>query len=253
MTRVAAVRAVADSRVSGLITATATCPAGQVMLGGGYALSGSANLQSAAILDDYPASVNAWTVTLTNADDDGPLTLTVYADCLLRRLSVTTHMVVTTPTDPNGGPLHTFVTHCPVGAMVTGGGSRDWGFNESPTRDGWQATYIPGSENPPPTATVFAVCASGALQPGVIVSASQAVTIGASASLSVACPADELLVGGGYYYDGLPSDAYVDEPSSDFSSWQVELADQDAQGQGIAGTLTASAVCVRITSASAGR
>jgi hypothetical protein len=245
------VRTVADSGASGLITATASCPDGQALLGGGYALSGSVNVQRAAVLDNYPASVNSWTVTVSNADDSGPLTLTVYADCLLIRLAVTTQIVVTTPAAPNDGSLHTFVTHCPVGTTVTGGGSRDWGFNESPTRDGWQATYIPGSENPPPTATVFALCASGALQPGLIASTSRAVAVGDNATLSIACPADELLVGGGYYYDGLPSDAYVDEPSSDFASWRVALADLDAQGQGSAGTLTSSAVCVRIASPSA--
>jgi hypothetical protein len=79
---------------------------------------------------------------------------------------------------------------------------------------------------------------------------SQAVAVGGSATLSVACPAGELLVRGGYRYDGLPSDAYVDEPASDFASWQVELADQGIAGeQGSAGTLTARAVCVQIASA----
>jgi hypothetical protein len=222
-----------------------------VLLGGGYALSSGRNVQRAAVIENYPASVNAWTVTVTNGTDGGPLTLTVYADCLLARFSVTTQMIVTTPTVPNDESLHTFVAHCPVGATVTGGGYRDGGFSGSPTESGWQATYIPRGENPPPTVSVFALCASGALQPGVIAVTAQAVAVGGRTTLSMACPAGVLLVGGGYRYDSLPSDAYVDAPASDFASWHVELADQGiAGGLGRAGTLTASAVCVRIASPS---
>jgi len=81
---------------------------------------------------------------------------------------------------------------------------------------------------------------------------SQAVAIGGRANLSVACPAGELLVGGGELYDGTPSGAYVDEPASDFASWHVALTDQGLGGLGNAGIVIDSAVCVRIASASAG-
>jgi hypothetical protein len=251
MTRASSVRAVADSSVSGPISATATCPDGHVMLSGGYALSDGLNVQRAAVFEDYPASENTWTATAANPDVSGPLTLTVYADCLLACFAVTTQVVVTTPTVPNGGSLSTFVARCPVGTTVTGGGSRDDGLNGSPSGNGWQATCIPRGENPPPTVSVFALCASGSLQPGVIAESSQTVAVGGSATLSIACPTGEVLVGGGFRYYGLPSDASVDEPANDFASWQVTLADLNAEGQGSAGTLTASAVCVLIASASA--
>jgi hypothetical protein len=223
------------------------------VLGGGYALSGGVNVQRAAVSEDFPPSVNAWTVTANNATSGGPLTLTVYADCLLADGSVTTRMIVTTPTVPNDAALHTFVAHCPQGTTVTGGGYRDGGFNGSPTEDGWQVTYIPRSENPPPTVRVMAVCASQPLQPGSMATATQAVTVGGRATLGIACPAGELLVGGGYRYDGSPATAYVNAPASDFASWQVALADQGiAGGAGFPGTLTARAVCLRTAPTGAG-
>jgi hypothetical protein len=77
MTRVAAVRAVAESGTSGPVTATAACPDGQVMLGGGYARAGDVRVQRAAVIEDYPSSARARTVTAINATAGGPLTLTV--------------------------------------------------------------------------------------------------------------------------------------------------------------------------------
>jgi hypothetical protein len=249
MTRVPAVRAVADSGTSGPISATARCPGGQVMLGGSYALSSTASVQRAAVPEDYPSSASAWTVTVINADVGGPLTLTVYADCLHAQFSVTTQLIVMAPTVPNDASLHTFVAHCPMGTTVTGGGYRDAGYGGSPTGDGWQTTYIPRGENPPATVRIFALCASHNLQPGVIATDTQAVAVGGTATVSIVCPAGGLLVGGGYRYDGTPSFAFVDAPVSDFASWQVQLADQGiAGGLGRPGTLAASAVCVRIAS-----
>jgi hypothetical protein len=217
------------------------------MLGGGYALSSGVNVERAAVIENYPASVDAWTVTVSNASDGGPLTLTAYADCLLSQFPVTTQIVVTTLTVPNDESLHTFGAACPVGTTATGGGYRDGGFSGGPTEHGWQATFIPRGENPPPSVRVFAICARHNLQVGSIAVTSHAIEAGGSATLIVACSSGELLVGGGYSYNGLPANAYVDEPASDFAAWQVELADQGiAGGQGSGGILTASAVCVRI-------
>jgi hypothetical protein len=249
MRRVPAIRAVADSGTSGPISATARCPGGQVLLGGSYALSSGVSVQRAAVVEDYPSSASAWTVTVINDSVGGPLTLTVYADCLHAQFSMTTQMIVNAPTVPNDGSLHTFIAHCPVGTTITGGGYRDAGSSGSPAGDGWQATYIPRSENPPAKVRIFALCASHNLQPGLIATATQSVAVGETATVSIACPIGELLVGGGYSYDGTPSFAFVDEPDSDFASWQVQLADQGiAGGLGFPGTLTASAVCVRIAS-----
>jgi hypothetical protein len=158
-------------------------------------------------------------------------------------------LIATTQTVPNDAALHTLAAHCPAGTTVTGGGYRDAGYSGGPTADGWQATYIPRGENPPATARLYALCASHNLQPGEIASATQAVAVGGTATLSVAFPGGELLVGGGYSYDGTPSFAFTNAPSSDFASWQVQLTDQGiAGGLGFAGTLKASALCVRIAS-----
>jgi hypothetical protein len=250
---VSSARTVADSGTSSPVTVTATCPSGHVVLGGGYALSGGVNVERAAVIEDFPTSVTTWTVTANGATGGGPLTLTVYAGCLLEGGPVTTQMIVSTPTVPNDGSLHTFVAPCPVGTTVTGGGYRDGGFNGSPTEDGWQVTYIPRGENPPPTVRVFAICASQQVHVGVIATATQAVAVGGRATLAIACPAGELLVGGGYRYDGAPSTAYVNEPASDFASWQVEILDQGIAGAaGYPGTLTANAVCVWTAPPSAG-
>lgn len=241
------VQSVPDSGASGNVTATATCPSGQVMLSGGYALSGGMQVQRASVLEDYPASVSAWTVTVVNAAIGGALTLTVYADCLQANFAVTTQLVVNPQTVPNDQSLHTFVAQCPVGTVVTGGGYRDTGFGGSPTGNGWQATFVPLGENPPANARTFALCASSPLRPALIATTTQSVAVGGAAPVSIACPAGRLLVGGGYSYNGLPSFAFVDRPASDFASWQIQFQDQGlGGGPGEPGTLTASAACAQV-------
>lgn len=243
--RVPAVRTVPDGSASGPISATAMCPSGQVLLGGGYALASGASAERAAVFEDYPSSASAWKVTVSNASVGGPLTLTVYADCLQARFSVTTQLIVSTQTVPNDGGLRTVVAHCPANTTVTGGGYRDAGYSGGPAGNGWQATYIPRGENPPATVRVFALCASHNLQSALIATATQPVAVGGTAAASIACPSGGMLVGGGYSYDGTPSFAFVDAPDSAFGSWQVQLADQGIAGAlGSPGTLRASAVCV---------
>ncbi len=247
MTAVTVVQSVANSGASGPVTATASCPSGQVMLSGGYALTGGANVQPAAVQEDYPASTSAWTVTVLNTTVGGSLTLTVYADCPHANFAVTTQIVANPQTVPNDASLHTLSAMCPAGTSVTGGGYRDSGFGSGPTGNGWQATYIPRGENPPATARLYAVCASSALQAAAPATTTQPVAQGATGSATVACPAGQLQVGGGYGYSGTPSFAYTDAPTSGFAGWQIQLADQGIPGgPGGAGTLTASAVCMHI-------
>jgi hypothetical protein len=60
-------------------TVTATCGAGDVVLGGGHILSGSVNL---AAQSSYPSSSTVWSVTGVETDNvGGNWTVTAYAIC----------------------------------------------------------------------------------------------------------------------------------------------------------------------------
>jgi hypothetical protein len=59
----------------GPYTATASCPAGQPLLGDGFDEHGTTNAQQAGTLASYPTSASTWTLTGTNAAVGGPLCL----------------------------------------------------------------------------------------------------------------------------------------------------------------------------------
>ena len=48
------------------VTSTASCPAGTVLLGGGFTLSGSVSQLTVTVLESRPADTTTWTATATN-------------------------------------------------------------------------------------------------------------------------------------------------------------------------------------------
>ncbi len=59
---------------------TATCPAGKVVLGGGFAVSGL--IDAGLLAQNGPSSTTAWTVTMAELDPGSPSwTLTATAIC----------------------------------------------------------------------------------------------------------------------------------------------------------------------------
>jgi hypothetical protein len=70
------------------VTATATCPAGKVLLGGGAQVSTtSTNKDRAQLVSSYPSATDTWTavavVTNSNLGAGQTLTVTAYALCSL--------------------------------------------------------------------------------------------------------------------------------------------------------------------------
>jgi hypothetical protein len=71
-----------------LVTATATCPAGKVVLGGGATITTTAAQKDRAVLvTSYPSATNIWTAIGVVADANlGPnqtMTVTAYVLCSL--------------------------------------------------------------------------------------------------------------------------------------------------------------------------
>jgi hypothetical protein len=84
----AAVTSAANAPRNTLVTATATCPAGKVLLGGGAQVTTtSANADRAVLVSSYPSSATVWTaVAVVNQGALGvgrTMTVQAYALCNL--------------------------------------------------------------------------------------------------------------------------------------------------------------------------
>jgi hypothetical protein len=71
-----------------LVTATATCPAGTVLLGGGASVTTTqAQKERAQLVSSYPSSTTTWTaigvVAIGNLNGGNTMTVTAYALCSL--------------------------------------------------------------------------------------------------------------------------------------------------------------------------
>lgn len=233
LTQVSTVKQVADS-AQGPFSASAKCPSNTVMVSGGYSITGGTNAQQADVLDSYPASSASWSVTGLNASVGGPLTLTVFADCLKASFPVTTSLVA-------AGPASGTVSNsCPAGSVVTGGGYQGSGHFSSfaPSGNGWKATLFSG------TTKVYAVCATGGLNAGSSPSATGAVASSGSGSATVACPAGSLLVGGGFSATP-PAVVFGSRGNSTLTQWQVEASDRSFGSMSNL-SVTARAWCVSL-------
>ena len=78
----------ANAAVAGtIVTATATCPAGKVMLGGGGRIdvSGGALIQSTQLVESYPSGAATWSakgvVDTTLVGGGAKMTVTAYVVC----------------------------------------------------------------------------------------------------------------------------------------------------------------------------
>jgi hypothetical protein len=236
----------------GVVTASATCPSGQQLIGGGFtaAPNGTALV---AVTDNYPSSPNTWKVSAQVGEQASPGEVIALAYCFttpnvqLGLTTVTGNTVAPPPTSPlsPGGVQISFsapgTAVCPAGSVLTGGGYSARGLDpttaetynsyistEGPSSDstgrpnGWQTTltYI---NTVAPTATAFAICARSYFTQGTIVTANASAVLRVQTG-DVHCPPNTFTTGGGYTVQQsipipLPYTVY-----SSFSSTQPEPA-----------------------------
>lgn len=185
------------------ISATAICPAGTTLVGGGYRLQPSSNTQLIFVRASYPSVANAWTVIESNPQSGGEVTLTASAMCLTASVPVTASIASAAV----GSGAAAGTATCPTGTSLTGGGfmQERSGANvvniSAPTSagNGWRVSSI--SEIPSPL-TVYAMCASAtpALTPAAITTTTAAIPINREGTAAAGCQTGQLLIGGGYTF-----------------------------------------------------
>jgi hypothetical protein len=223
--------------------ADATCPAGELVLGGGYTVSGSAT--DWRIYLDAPINNSTWTVEPINFDAN-PLTFTSYAICAMdgpgsTAIShYTTNIVdanVTVATNETGEADAT----CPTGQLRTGGGydvynvSPNWSiYSNAPLgTDTWNVEI----DNEVPLTTTFdsfAVCLAKVdstpitkLTVSTVDTAGTAPASGTQA-IDVSCGPNSLMTGGGHVIDSV-GQTWSIQKSAPISAndWRVKATDTD--------------------------
>ena len=243
-----------DGSVSGGVTTTASCPANEALLSGGYSVQASGQARALANILSYPSAGATWTANVTLLPGDGgapthlPVALTVYAYCLKANFPANTQIIQYSVTPADDGNLHAFSASCPAGAALTGGGASGAVVGVgTPANGAWQGQAFSslGSGTSAP-AVVYAVCANN-LASGAQPSATQQAANGAtSADAATSCPAGQLLVGGAGTSDG-PLNTYSSTLSSDGRQWQVKSMLGGAAGPAALDE-TSVGVCVSIPS-----
>jgi hypothetical protein len=181
----------------GFESLSAACPKGTIVTGGGFSVSDPVLRVFKSIMNN-----NGWMAEAAN-DSGQAQTLTVTAVCL-SLASAATQQVSANFAKGDNDPA---AFSCPVGTVVTGGGfshritySYRGSFfiaTNSRAGNGWRfGVRIPGQQ----TAgfTIFAVCLSGGSAAPDDVSASTSVAPNEEGFVEAACPAGEVLTGGGW-------------------------------------------------------
>jgi hypothetical protein len=223
--------------------ADATCPAGELLTGGGYTITGSAT--NWRIYLDAPINTSTWTVEPINFDAN-PLTFTSYAVCAMdapgstAASHYTTNIVdanVNVPASQTGEADAT----CPAGQLMTGGGydvynvSPNWSiYLNAPTNT---STWTAEIDNEVPLTTTFdsyAMCLAKKngnpitkLAVSTVSTAGTAPANGTQAA-DVSCPANSLMTGGGAVIDSIGQDWSIQKSAPIAANdWRVKATDTD--------------------------
>jgi hypothetical protein len=190
-------------------SATATCPAGTVVTGGGFSTGLSVWVYTQL------KSGNGWIVYAKN-NAAANRTLTTYAICLTYPSASTTQVGLTVTA--SAGHSASGTATCPAGSIVTGGGYTG-------KIDGTLRTYsvMPSGNSFVVAATnssggdivfgVYAVCLSGTTLTTTFAQGNATVPGSGNGYAEVACPAGRVITGGGFgmavdltlYFNGVMS------------------------------------------------
>ncbi|MBM3151581.1 MAG: hypothetical protein FJZ96_05150 [Chloroflexi bacterium] len=218
-------------------SATAVCPSGSVIVGGGFAAGNNMVIYTHSRSSDG----NGWTAYAKNFAGASGL-LNSYAICLWN-VSGTTSQVFTQVSVPAGGVKQALAT-CPAGSVVTGGGYASSAdnlqvYNSSKSGNGWQA-YAENLSGSSQLFNAYAICltATGAVTDHEYVQ----ITVPGSSSdgKDIACPSGSLVTGGGF---ALGDNLVIYNSSmkpTDVTKWNAYARNTGAGGQ----LLNIYAVCL---------
>lgn len=208
------------------ITQSASCRAGEQLVGGGFSTSDV--FESAVFaLEDYPSAPNTWTVTASSISH---FTLAAEAYCVPAAPVLAMRSVSATISGAGS-------VACPAGTVLLGGGFSGGtkpADASRPTQNGWYAA-VDGAG-----AQVYALCAGQRASAGSLATATFNSHSSSNGQQPVGqharCGAGEAATGGGFSGGGLVIGSQRDAPEG--AGWVVE--------GGGDGAITIYAVCIHI-------
>jgi hypothetical protein len=224
--------------------AEATCGSGELLVGGGYVISGTSTDWQVYV--DAPLNGTTWLVEPVNFGT-APLDFSAYAICALsvpgkKGVSAYTTQVVATTVNVPANETGEADATCPAGDLLTGGGyqvanvSSNWSIylNAPTSSDTWTAEI----DNEVPVTTTydsFAVCLAKQNAKPVTalttstVSTAATVPANSSQTADVSCGAHQLMTGGGHVMDSIGQDWLIAASAPVASNeWQVQAVDLDS-------------------------
>lgn len=194
--------------------ATANCPSGSIVVGGGFAAN------AGLIVYNSSKEGNGWRAYGSNTAASAGL-VNAYAICL-HTSTGSTSQVLSQVTVTAGGIGHA-VANCPSGSVPTGGG---WAgndrlniYNSNNTGSGWEV-YAKSKSGSSELLNAYAICLSGTSSS--VEQKGKQISIGANQSdgSSIGCPSGTYVTDGGFAMNG---DAFIYNTSmtSDGKGWQT--------------------------------
>jgi hypothetical protein len=225
-------------------TLTATCPAGDVVVGGGYQTN-DATLVS--VLQSQPSGDGAWEIQVQNANTNSTAPAAVTAVCVAGPLPGYSQQPASTMALP-GQQGASVAASCPTGTEVVGGGfSNPFAVAEvsslpevnSTIENTTWTSVVNNNYDGGSTIAVTAICASTSLS-----GYSEPVTnapVTTSTTVSQACPSGEVVLGGGF--GGAQGTITSDQPTLggavSNNTWSVDVLNPAVEGASV----TSVAVC----------
>jgi hypothetical protein len=227
--------------------AEATCPAGELLMGGGYSVNSTAT--SWRVYVDAPLNSTTWLVEPVNFSAQ-TLSFSAYAICAMSVpgkkavAGFTTHVVGTSVSAPANDTAEADAT-CPAGQLLTGGGydvfnvSANWSiFTSAPlSNDAWNVEI----DNEVPATTMFdsyAVCLAKTNSKPITGLAVSTVETGATVqgnsvqNADASCGPKTLMTGGGHEIASIGQDWSIQasEPVTT-KDWRVRAASLDSSSR----------------------
>jgi hypothetical protein len=227
------------------LTASASCPGAEQLLGGGFSTGRS------FVDASYPSAPGTWTVRLDNTNGVAQ-TLTAVVVCLRAPFAIGTSIQTAAAAVPLGPPTHA-VAACPAGSVATGGGfdttltDRPDGTSVSgavitskPTASGWDTANFTATAT---SETAYAVCAGAHVTLAPPATTNLMLAVGATGTGTATCPSGQMLIGGGWdEMVGYGSGILANDLTTDLARWEVT----PHEGFGVPLTTAIYGICATI-------